>query len=233
MIPKISVVMAVYNGEKYLREAIQSVLDQTYTDFEFIIINDGSTDNSEQIIKSFTDDRIKYFSKEHSGLINSLNLGLEKSRGEFIARFDADDISEPNRLAEQIKFFENNPQDVLVGSYATIINEAGIKTGELNYPPISWKKIKSYSLLHNPFIHSSVMFRKALISTIGNYNKKFKHIEDYEFWTRIIYKYPCANIPLPLIRYRLHNNQITKKKNMGMRLLGIWIRILALKKFFF
>jgi glycosyltransferase involved in cell wall biosynthesis len=233
MTPKVSVIMPVYNGAKYLKEAIESVLAQTYTFFEFVIINDGSNDDSENVIKSFMDERIKYVKNEHMGLIDSLNLGIKKSTGEFIARFDADDICEPNRLEEQIKFFKNNPEKMLVGSWATVINEDGIKTGELKYPPLDWQKIKKYSLLHNPLIHPTVMFKKALIDAAGDYNKKFKHIEDYELWTRIIYKYPCANISLPLIKYRVHNNQITKKKNIKMRLWGIIVRILALGRFIF
>jgi glycosyltransferase involved in cell wall biosynthesis len=225
--------MPVYNGAKYLKEAINSVLAQTYNSFEFIIINDGSTDHSEDIIKSFTDERIKYIKNEHMGLIDSLNLGIKKSLGEYIARFDADDICEPNRLEEQIKFFKDNPQMALVGSWATTINEDGIKTGELKYPPRDWQKIKNYSLLHNPFIHPTVMFKRVLIDEVGSYDKKFKHTEDYELWTRIIYKYPCVNIPLPLIKYRVHNNQITKKKNAKMRLLGVAVRILAIWRFVF
>jgi len=231
--PKISIVMAMYNGERYLKEAIESVLNQTEKDFEFIIVDDGSTDDSQNIIKSFSDERIKYFRNEHKGLVDSLNFGIEKSDGEFIARFDADDICESNRLEEQIKLFEENPENVLVGSLATIIDEGGLIKGDMDYPKQNWQEIRKYSLLHNPFIHSSVMFRREVVYTVGYYKKFFKYAEDYELWTRIINKYPCVNIPKKLIKYRVHNSQITKKSNIEMRLVAVWVRILAFIRFIF
>lgn len=232
IIPKISVVMSVYNGERYLKEAIESILSQTFSDFEFVIINDGSDDNSENIIKTFDDKRIQYFPKEHSGLINSLNFGLEKARGEFIARFDSDDVSLPNRLEKQFNFLVQNPENVLVGTHAIKINESGENTGEFIYPPISWKEIKKYSLRHNPFIHPTVMFRKDVLEKVGNY-RNFKYAEDYELWTRLIYKYPCANLPEKLLKYRIHSEQVTKKSNFKMRISGLKVRCLALFRFLF
>lgn len=232
LMPKISVVMAVYNGEKYLKEAIESILSQTFSDFEFVIINDGSNDNSENIIKSFNDERIKYFKKEHSGLIDSLNFGLKNSIGELIVRFDSDDVSLPERLEKQFNFLAVNPESVLVGTHAYKINEFGENTGEFIYPPVSWKDIKKYSLKHNPFIHPTVMFRKNIIEKVGVY-RKFKHAEDYELWTRVIYKYSCANLPEKLLKYRVHSEQVTKKSNFEMRLSGLKVRCLALFRFLF
>jgi len=232
-IQKVSVLMAVFNGENFLKEAIRSVLSQTFKEFELVIMDDGSTDKSAEIIYSFTDTRIKYFKKEHSGLIDSLNFGLEKCNGEFIARFDADDICEPNRLEEQTKFFEENPANVLVGSFATRIDENGNEIGQMHYPPKKWEEIKKYTIFHNPFIHPSVMFRKALIGVVGPYKKKYQHIEDYELWTRVVNKYPCENIDKPLIRYRVHKNQVTKKSIFKMKLRGVLVRTLAVWRFIF
>jgi len=230
--PKVSVVMPAYNSEKYIKEAVESVLLQTFTDFEFIIINDGSTDKTDSIIKEFSDERIKYFPRAHSGLINSLNFGLENSQGEFIARFDSDDICMPRRIEKQVAFFEKNAQHVLVGTHAIKIDENGKEFGEFVYPPTSWKEIKKYSLLHNPFIHPSVMFRKSILNKVTGY-KHFKNAEDYELWTRIIYKYPCSNLPEKLLKYRIHTGQITKKNNMKMRISALHIRALAFFRFLF
>ena len=229
---KVSVVMPVYNGEKYLRQAILSVLNQTEKNFELIIINDGSIDSSEEIIKSFNDERIKYFKKDHSGLIDSLNFGIKQAQGEYVARFDADDICTSDRLEKQLSFFQNNPEDVMVGSCATKINENDEEIGIFNYPPTLWGEIKKYSLLHNPFIHSTVMFKRKLITTMGGY-KNFKHAEDYELWTRIIYKYPCANISEPLLKYRIHTDQVTKTNNLSMKIVALYVRFLALLRFIF
>lgn len=228
---KISVVMSVYNGEKYLREAIESILNQTFRDFEFIIIDDGSTDRSLEIIKEFEqkDNRIKIISRKNKGLIYSLNEGIKLARGEYIARMDADDISKINRLEKQIKYMQENDLDIC-GSWAEGIDTLGNKIKDLNYSP-DINKIKTFTLLHNSFIHSSVMFKKDIFEKVGGYKKFFKHIEDYELWTRIVFKYRAGNIPEALIRYRLHDEQITKKNGFEMKARGILVRILALSRF--
>lgn len=225
--------MSVYNGEKYLKLAVESILNQSYSDFEFIIINDGSTDGSLNILKRFKeqDERIKIISRENKGLVYSLNEGVNLAQGEYIVRMDADDISEPNRFEKQLQYMQINNQ-VVCGSYATIINSSGEKIGEMNYPPFA-EKIKSFALLHNPFIHPSVMFRKDIFLKVGGYKRFFKYIEDYELWTRIVFKYKSGNIPERLLRYRVHNEQITKRNNLRMRVMGIVVRILSLYRFIF
>ena len=227
---KISVVMPVYNGEKYLKEAIQSILNQTERDFELLIVNDGSTDNSETITRSFSDTRIKVINKVHSGLIDTLNLGFEKAQGEFIARMDADDISEPTRFQKQLEVMEKE-NITICGTHAKTINEKGEVVGKFIYPPLSWSGIKYYTLRGNPFIHSSAMFRREVLKKVGNLHKFFRHAEDYELWTRIVYKYKAINLPDQLLQYRIHGNQVTKKNNMEMRLQGILIRLLCLYRF--
>ncbi|MFZ2038538.1 MAG: glycosyltransferase [Minisyncoccia bacterium] len=227
---KISVVMPVYNGEKYLKEAIQSVLNQTERDFELLIINDGSTDNSEAIAKSFNDNRIKVINKKHSGLIDTLNLGFDTAHGDYIARMDADDISETNRFQKQLEVMEK--ENVLIcGTRAKTINENGEVVGEFIYPPLSWSGIKYYTLRGNPFIHPTVIIRKDVLKKVGNLHKFFRHAEDYELWTRIVYKYKAINLSDQLLRYRIHGNQVTKKNNIEMRLRGILIRLLCLYRF--
>jgi len=225
--------MSVYNGGKYLKLAVESILNQSFKDFEFIIIDDGSTDSSLKILKDFEnqDSRIRLISRENKGLIYSLNEGVKMAQGEYIARMDADDISTPDRLEKQLKYAQEGGLAVC-GTWAEGIDIAGIKTKEMNYPP-GIEKVKAYTLLHNPFIHPAVMFRKDVFEKVGGYRDFFKYIEDYELWTRMVFKYKTGNIPEILLKYRLHSEQITKKNNFEMRLKGAVVRILALSRYFF
>ena len=225
--------MSVFNGEKYLKSAVESVLSQSLKDFEFIIINDGSTDKSLDILKEFQrqDKRIKLISRENKGLVYSLNEGVKMAQGEYIARLDADDISSSNRLARQLKYAQDNGLAVC-GTWAEAIDNEGNKVKAMDYPPPG-EKIKLYALRHNPFIHSSVMFRKDVFEKVGGYRNFFKHAEDYELWTRIVFKYKTDNMPEVLLKYRLHKDQITEKNNFEMRVKGILVRSLALVGFVF
>ncbi len=223
--------MPVYNGEKFLDAAINSMLNQTERDFEFLIADDGSTDATEKIIRSFSDERIKYFQRSHRGVFSALNFLIEESKGEFIARMDADDISVPSRLEKQMEFFSKNSDTFLVGSWADTIDEKGNKIGSMNYPPQTWTEIKKYTFLHCPFIHPSVMFKKEMTEKVGAYDKKYRYIEDYELWTRVVYRYKCFNIAEPLIGYRIHPSQLTQKNTHKMKLEGLIVRALALWRF--
>ncbi|MFA6136378.1 MAG: glycosyltransferase [Candidatus Paceibacterota bacterium] len=225
--PKISVVMSVYNGEKFLKGAINSILSQTFTDFEFIIINDGSTDKSLDTIKTYQDPRIKIISRENKGLTHSLNEGIKMSKGSYIARMDADDISLPTRLEEQIKFLELNKEIAICGTWAKIIDEKGEEMGEYK-TPINNEEIKRRIIFHNPFIHPSVMFKKEIMETVGLYNPKLKHVEDYELWTRIVSKFKTANIPQFLLKYRQNKTGITSRNRSLMLLMGFVVRFLAI-----
>lgn len=219
--------MPVYNGERFLKEAIESILTQTYTDFEFIIINDGSTDKSEEIIKSFPDPRIKLISQTNKGIIGALNAGLKIAQGDYIARMDADDISEPMRLQEQLAFMQSNPSIVLCGTWAKTINENGAIIGSYNYPPVTHTNIRKAIIRHNPFIHPSVMFTQKVIEKVGLYNLNYKHAEDYELWTRIVARFKTANIPKHLLRYRITSGSITQKNWSKMVRKGFRVRLLA------
>lgn len=230
-IPKISVVVSVYNGEKYLKEAIESILNQTEKDFELIIIDDGSFDTTEAIIKSFTDERIKYYKKNHEGLVSALNFGVQQAQALYIARMDADDIAKLERLEKQLSFMKSKDL-VVCGTYADIIDQAGTVIGNMSYPPNQFQ-IKLFTLLHNPFIHPSVMIRRDIFEKVGGYRKFFRHIEDYELWTRIVFRYKTDNLPESLLQYRVHGSQITKNKLFGIRTRGVLVRILALYRFIF
>jgi glycosyltransferase involved in cell wall biosynthesis len=225
--------MSVYNGERYIKESVKSILNQTEKDFEFIIINDGSTDGSLELLKEFerNDTRIVLISRENKGLVSSLNEGIQFSQGEYIARMDVDDISHIDRLEKQINYMKEKDL-VLCGTFAEKIDSRGKKIGMMDYPPES-DAVQSFSLLHNPFIHPSVIFKKDCIEKVGGYRSFFKHAEDYELWTRIIFKYTTGNIPLALLQYRIHDGQITNKKHLSMINMGIVVRVLALFRFLF
>jgi len=201
--------MSVYNGEKYLKQSIDSVLMQTFDDFEFIIINDGSTDSTLDILNSYSDKRIKLISRENKGLIHSLNQGLSRSSGEYIARQDADDISELDRFAKQIEFMNSHGID-FVGTSATIIDEDGRFVKKILKPN---QVTDSYFFKANPFVHGSVMFKKSILNDFSVwYNQDMLYMEDYDFFWRISKKYNCANIQLALYKWRYHSNSISSKR---------------------
>ena len=201
--------MAVYNGKKHLREAIESILNQTFTNFEFIIVNDCSTDSSLEIIQSYEDERIKVINNERNiGLTKSLNKGIKQARGEYIARQDADDISLPNRFEKQLKYFEEHPKTALLGTSIYVIDENG---------NILEKRIASPSpnktlLKGNRFTHGSLMFKRSVINELGQYNELFKYSQDYELCLRISKYYEVKNLEAPLYKLRFHSSSIASTK---------------------
>lgn len=233
--PKVSVVMSVYNGEKYLREAVESILNQTLTDFEFIIINDGSTDNSTNIVQSYSDKRIVFLQQENKGLAKSLNRGIIKGRGEYVARMDADDISHPERLERQIEFLENNPKHVLVGTNAIVIDENGCELFKSDLPSKD-DELREAIRIDNPerfygspFFHSSVMFRKKIAIEEGIYEEKvFHYIEDILLWIKLSKRGYLANLSEYLLTYRLVPEGIGcvdfRDKRKVRKILSVWIR---------
>jgi glycosyltransferase involved in cell wall biosynthesis len=206
-IPKISVLMPVYNGEKYLKEAIESILNQTFNDFEFLIINDGSTDNSENIIKSYNDQRIKLIQNEKNiGLINTLNKGFDLCCGEYIARMDSDDISTPDRLEKQLKFLDQNKNTDICGSLIRTFGE--VNSSIFRYP-MRHDSIKATLLFKCSIAHPSVMLRKSAIQGFY-FDSSYKHAEDYELWTRLSKNLKLFNIQEVLLLYRMHSDQVSQ-----------------------
>lgn len=207
--PQISVLMSVYNGEKFLKEAIKSVLSQTFSDFEFIISNDVSTDSSLEIINSFKDKRIRLIQNEKRlELTKSLNKGLKIASGKYIARIDADDICREDRLEKQFNFMETNSNVTVCGSYANLIDDNGYKIGELKHH-VDFESIKGKIFFDNILIHSSAFFIKDFIHKIGMYNEEFTRSQDYELWFRVIANNgEITNIPENLIDFRVHSNNI-------------------------
>ena len=199
--PQISVVMPVYNGEQFVAKAVESILNQTFKDFEFIIIDNKSTDNSVKIIKSFNDSRIKLIQNEKNfGIATSLNKGIKNSRAQYIARMDADDISNPNRLEEQIGFLEKNPGISVLGSYASLFDEKGRIWTNLRPPVVP--TLKDW-LWGSQVIHASVMMKKQDVQYAGGYDSKTYRVEDYDLWLRMIKKGYVIRT-LPKILYAIH-----------------------------
>ncbi|NMB57375.1 glycosyltransferase [Candidatus Beckwithbacteria bacterium] len=208
MNPVVSVIMPVFNAEKYLKKAIESILSQTFTDFEFIIINDGSSDNSEKIIKSYPDKRIRYFkNKKNQNLARCLNFAIKKAKGRYIARMDADDISYKNRFKKQYQFLQQNSQINICGTFADIINEKGqiIKNFK---KPTQDNEIKLSLFFGNQLIHSSVFVRKEIFEKY-QYNPNLKKGQDYELWVRLAFAKNIyfANLDENLLKYRLYYTQ--------------------------
>ncbi len=208
--PLVTVLMPVYNASSYLAEAIESILEQTYRDFEFLIINDGSTDNSLEIINSYKDERIRLINNEQNiKLIATLNNGIELAKGKYIARMDADDISLPERLEKQIQFMEGHPEVGLCGSYVRTI---GLENNYDVHFASSHDEIKFNLFFDTHFPHPAAMLRKSiLIENELRFEKEFIHAEDYELWNRMAQVTQLAIIPEILVHKRVHPEQISVK----------------------
>lgn len=212
--PKVTVLMSVYNGEKYLYEAIDSILNQTFKDFEFLIINDGSTDGIADILKSYEDPRIKIINNEKNiGLTKSLNVGLKMVKGKYIARQDADDISMPERLEKEVVFLDNNKNVGLVGTYYFVINEKGKILHTIKCLTES-RELNEKLLEGNQFGHGLIMFRKECIDKVGAYREEFIFAQDFDFCLRIAEIYNVANIPEHLYKWRLNLKSISVTKKI-------------------
>ena len=209
--PLISVLFPVYNGSLFLGQAIQSILDQTYDNFEIIIINDGSTDESAAIIQKYKDSRMRYYEQVNQGLAATLNRAIKLAKGKYVARQDQDDISLPQRFEKQVDFLESNLDHGMVGTWATIIREDGMADQEHSHPAES-SMLKYELLFNNPFVHSSMMIRKDVFDKVGFYStdKSRQPPEDYELWSRIAREFEVANIPEILHVYREVPNSMSR-----------------------
>jgi len=203
--PRVSVLMSVYNAERYLREAIESILAQTLDDFEFIIVEDGSTDWSKQIIAEYAQRDVRVlpvWNVSNLGLTKSLNRGLDKARGVYIARQDADDRSLPERLQKQAAFLDAHPEVGLVGSWFMRMTEAGQPLHVIETPVADQAIRLKLFTRGNAFAHGSVMFRRECVEKVGGYREQFSYAEDYDLWLRIADRYGVANLPEPLYWWR-------------------------------
>ncbi len=211
--PKVSIVFPVYNGEKFLREAVESILSQTFTDFEFIIIDDGSTDDTSSILSDYQrqDNRICVYREEHQGLIASLNKGCGLAQGKYIARMDADDVSLPERLARQVAYLESHPEIGVLGCGVQVIAGDGKRTGRFQFPTehgVLRFRLCFYNAL--TFAHPAVVMRRELFERVGGYNPDMVHSEDYELWRRLCGLTRLSNLKEVLFCLRKHETNITR-----------------------
>lgn len=209
--PAVSVIMAVYNGQRYLAEAIDSILAQTFTDFEFIIIDDGSSDQSGRILSDYAakDPRIRPFTRPNRGLTCSLNEAIRLSRGHYIARMDADDVALPNRFELQVKYLDENPCCVAVGAANLIIDPDGMPIYEC-HGPLTHCQIDNQHLYHGGggLSHPVVMMRHDALIKIGGYCERFRTAQDLDLFLRLGEIGQLANLPDVLLKYREHPGQV-------------------------
>lgn len=225
-VPSISVIMSVYNDAEFLPEAVESVLRQDCSDFEFIIVDDGSTDDTPTYLASLTDPRLRIISQCNRGLASALNTGLEAATGALIARQDADDVALPNRLSAQLSFFNSNPQIDLLGSGAITMTTAG-KTIRRHHYACSHDEICRFLYRRiTPFVHTSIMFRRAAALAIGGYDAHYRVTEDYDFYLRLIEKFKVSNVPEALVKLRLRPDSLQGRTSLAAEY-GAFARYLA------
>jgi glycosyltransferase involved in cell wall biosynthesis len=209
-VPTVSVVMSVYNGERFLREAVESILSQTFRDFEFIIINDGSTDGTASILAEYerNDPRVQVYPQENRGLIESLNRGCGLARGKYIARMDADDVALPDRLAQQVAFLEERPEIAVLGSAFDVVDACGrrLTTVALPLTDRGMREVQKYT---GGFQHSTVLMRQDAFQAVQGYRKPFRYNDDHDLWFRLMERYQGANLPDTLMCYRTHPDQMS------------------------
>ena len=224
---KVTVLMSVYNGEKYLAKSIESILNQTFIDFEFMIIDDASTDNSFNIMKEYLllDNRINLFrNKENLGLTASLNFGLQHAKGQYIARMDADDIAREDLLEKEVEFLDNHPEYTFVSCIADYIDEDGNIEKPRLFPETN-EDIYATMPKVNAMMHPGVLFRKDDIEKIHNYDERFRVCQDYDLWFRgMAAGYKFYNIQEPLLQFR-RNRTYNSRKDLSYRLTDFKVRL--------
>lgn len=208
--PLVSVILPAFNAREFISQAVQSILNQSFRDFELLVIDDGSTDGTTKILESITDPRLRVISHDtNQGLIYSLNEGIAESKGQLIARMDADDVSHPDRLDIQVNFLLRNPDIGVVGTAIQLIDRQG-KTGPIYAFPESHSFIEWSISFFCPIAHPSVMVRSSVIRQAGGYRSDALHAEDYDLWERLSSSTQFYNLPKPLLLLRKHEGNITE-----------------------
>lgn len=208
--PKISVVMPVWNGERYLREAVDSILAQTFTDFEFLVIDDGSTDSTPEIVEEYMhrDKRVRLIRLPHEGIVVALNRGVQESRADWVARMDCDDIAKPGRLEMQWNAIQKKPQAVLCH---TNIETLGVgPRAKPQHFPQTREMLLVRMCIHCAVVHPSVLFSKQAFFAAGGYLQSERHAEDYALWERLFRTGDFIGIPEPLLIFRIHAGSVSK-----------------------
>jgi glycosyltransferase involved in cell wall biosynthesis len=230
MAPRISIVMPVWNGEKFLAAAVDSLLAQTFTDFELLVIDDGSTDRTPEILRAYADPRLRVLRLDHAGIVLALNHGLAHARADWVARMDVDDLSEPRRLERQWQAVNRHPGAVLCHSDVTLFGEASIMPGEARLPRS--RSFMALRLCHQcPVTHSSVLFKKAAVLAVGGYVPEERHAEDYSLWGRLLEQGEFIALPEKLVWFRLHVQSVSRQNLAVQTALARQIGIRHCRKF--
>jgi glycosyltransferase involved in cell wall biosynthesis len=205
----VSVVLPVRDGERFVREAVESVLAQTYADLELIVVDDGSADATPEILRGFRDDRLRVLRQEPAGLVAALRRGVAEARAPLVARMDADDVSEPTRLERQVELLERRPRVGMVAAWTAVIDEEGRELRREVLPP-AHEDLARRLLLRNPFQHGSVVVRRDALEAAGGYRDDYGANEDYDLWRRLARSWELACVPGVLYRYRVHGGAVTQ-----------------------
>jgi len=225
-VPNVSVVMGVYNGSRYIKEAVGSILSQTFGDFELIIVDDGSTDDTIRKIQEFTDERIVWASVCHGGLTRALNYGIRLARGRYVARMDADDIALPMRFEKQVEFLEQHPEVGAVGTAYEVLLENGERR-KPNVPLLTTsERIKKTLPKLNPIFHGSALIRRKVLEKVGAYDESFRLAQDYDLWFRIARSHELANLD-EVLMIRREGKETLQKENI-QNWYGIKARVKAI-----
>jgi glycosyltransferase involved in cell wall biosynthesis len=215
-VPRVTVFMPVHNNARYLSGAVASILEQSFSDLELLIIDDGSTDETSEVLDSLSDSRVRIVRNDTNlGIPVTRNLGLDLARGEFLAFLDSDDIARPDRLDKQLGFLEANPDHVAVGSWATEIDEEGVRHRTLRRP-LSWDRIRARTLFLGTIRTPSVTGRVDILRKF-RFLPEFPVCSDSDYWVRVAQEHKCANLAEPLIDYRIHPSSITKGQKSTVR----------------
>jgi glycosyltransferase involved in cell wall biosynthesis len=223
--PAVSVLMPVYNGERFLTDAIDSILHQNFTDFEFVIIDDGSTDASPAILADYAyrDARIRVVRQANAGIVVALNRGLAECRAPLVARMDADDVSLPDRFAAQAEYLTNHPDVVAIGAAFQLMADSGA-LGPVIRHPVAPKDVACGLRTANRIAHPSVMMRRDPVLALGGYREALRYAEDYDLWARLSVAHKLANHPKCLLRYRVHAGQISWSKSDAQAMATLAVR---------
>ncbi|NLT51847.1 MAG: glycosyltransferase [Ignavibacteria bacterium] len=201
----VSVIITTFNGEKFIRESVDSIVRQTYKNLEIIVIDDGSNDNTADIIKSISDNRIKYFRTENNGHVSALNYGLSLSNGDYVSILDHDDIAMPQKIEKQMNCILSNPELGVISHFFLVMDERGKIIYEIHLPKED-EEIKKELCLQNIISHSGVLYKKKIVLEAGGYREKYGKIADYDLWLRLRLNTKFINLDEMLLKYRKHNN---------------------------
>ena len=207
--PSVSVVLPVRDGEAYLREAVESIAAQTFADFELIVVDDGSTDDTRRLLNELVDDRLLILRRPREGIVAALRAGVTQARAPYIARMDADDVSEPERLGRQIALLEQRPRVGMAATWTTVIDEEGRELRR-EVLPSAHADLSRRLLLRNPFQHGSVLLRREALDDAGGYRPDYGANEDYDLWRRLARSWELACVPEALYRYRVHPAAVSR-----------------------